>query len=183
MLSLLALSLVAATNGDTILTADPGACSLHYRVVHKLHEVEAVSRSVEAKALVSADGTVRVMVRAPVASFRSGDGNRDEHMLEAVEASRFPYATVKATGRVQLPAVLPAKIETVMDAVVDFHGVQAIEKVPVAIALAQDGTARVTGTFNLSLDRYHVDRPSLLFVKIDDACSITIDLTLRRGGP
>jgi hypothetical protein len=36
----------------------------------------------------------------------------------------------------------------------------------------------VTGTFNVSLDKYSIERPALLLVKIADACEMALDLTL-----
>ena len=38
---------------------------------------------------------------------------------------------------------------------------------------------RVRGSFQVSLESFRIERPSLLFVKIDDACRIDLDLLLR----
>jgi len=56
-------------------------------------------------------------------------------------------------------------------------------KVPVTVPLTveeRDGAIRVRGHFDLSLEAHRVERPSLLFVKIDDACGIDVDLLLRK---
>src|SRR5919204_4999619 len=71
--------------------------TLTYVVVHKLHEVVGTSRQVEGRALVEDDGSTKVQVRAKVASFDSGNSNRDAHMREATHEAAHPYATVKGT--------------------------------------------------------------------------------------
>ncbi len=182
MLNALWLLVVAAgaPAGDVVYAVDPGASELRYHVVHKLHEVEAESRAVETKALLAPDGSLQVMARAPVASFKSGDANRDEHMLEVMDAGAHPWVVFKGAGRVAVPPALPATVSAVLAGELDFHGVREPEQVPVTVVFAPDGTAHVTGTFRVSLDRYKVDRPSLLFVKIDDACTVGVDLTMRR---
>jgi hypothetical protein len=53
-------------------------------------------------------------------------------------------------------------------------------EVPVTAEFAADGSARVKGRLVVSLDAFHVERPSLLMVKLDDACAIDIDLKLGR---
>jgi hypothetical protein len=35
------------------------------------------------------------------------------------------------------------------------------------------------GSFDASLDAHGIERPSLLFAKVDDACRIEVDLLLR----
>ena len=185
MLSFLALLVLGAgvPNGAALYSVDPGASRLTYRIVHKLHEVDAESKAVEAKATLAADGTVQVMARAAVASFKSGDANRDEHMLEVVESGAHPFVTLKAVGHADVPTALPATTTVALACDLDFHGVHSTERFPVTIDVAADGTAHVTGSFNVSLDKYKVDRPSLLFVKVDDACLIKVDLTLKRTSP
>ena len=37
----------------------------------------------------------------------------------------------------------------------------------------------MTSRFEVSLDKYAVERPSLLFVKIEDACDIEVDFWLQ----
>jgi hypothetical protein len=54
--------------------------------------------------------------------------------------------------------------------------------VPVTVEFAADGSARVKGKLAISLDAHRVERPSLLTIKIDDACTIDLDLLLRRAG-
>jgi polyisoprenoid-binding protein YceI len=177
---LLALLLAAGLSPGT-LAVDPAASTLRYHVVHKLHRVDAETRSVEGRAALKPDGTVQAMVRAGVAGFRSGDANRDGHMQEVLEAGRFPLATFRGLARLgpdlQLPATLP------MDGEVELHGVRRPVQVALAVERLADGSLRARTSFEVSLDAFGIERPSLLFVKVDDACRIDVELTLRPERP
>ena len=118
------------------------------------------------------------MVRVPVASFRSGDGNRDEHMLETLEAGKFPFVVLKGTARLG-PEREVSTTPVPMAAEVELHGVKTPVTVPVSLALQPDGSVHARGSFDVSLDAHRVQRPSLLFVKVEDNCHIDFDLVMR----
>ncbi len=177
---MIAALLIAAIVAPGTYSVDPAASTLRYLVTHKLHEVDATSKEVEGKALVRPDGSVLMEVRAPVASFKSGDGNRDEHMLEAMNVGTFPLATFKGLARLESGGALPEK-PIALQGQVELHGVKKPYTVPVTLALQPDGSLRVKSAFDVSLDAHGVERPSLLFVKIDDACHIHVDLVLRES--
>jgi polyisoprenoid-binding protein YceI len=162
-----------------VYSVDPASSRIGYLVTHKLHRVEGASAAVQGKVAFLADGRVQVMVRAPIASFRSGDANRDLHMQEALEASKHPQVTFKAATRLVLPAATPATLTLSLPGELEFHGRKQSERVELKVVQAAAGELRVTGRFEVSLDRYEVERPSLLFVPIDDACRIELDLVLR----
>jgi polyisoprenoid-binding protein YceI len=169
---------VLPSNGT--FTVDPAASTLRFTVVHKLHRVEGNAGSMEGKAIVKADGTVLAMVRVPVTSLRTGDGNRDEHMLEALEAGKFPFVVLKGIARLGAERQVPA-VPVTLDGEVELHGVKTTSAIPISVLLQPDGSVRARGSFDVSLDAHGVQRPSLLFVKIDDACHIDFDLVLRGG--
>lgn len=165
---------------------DPDASTARYFVVHKLHKVDAASRRLEGKAVIQADGRVLAMVRAPVGSFDSGDGNRDAHMQEVLDTQHFPYVVFKATGR--LPGDLPAAggaapVDLTLTGEVELHGVKRPVTVPVKIEIRPDRTLRVRGELVVSLDAHGIERPSLLFVRLDDACRVEVDLALKELAP
>lgn len=177
------LLLAALAQAPRVLAVDPQHSALAYNVVHKLHKVRGESKSVEARAALSADGTARVMVRVPVKSFLSGDGNRDEHMQEVLDAQKHPYVVYKGTTRLEAPTAFPATVDVVLDGELDFHGVKRPLKVPLTLEFRSEGAVTAKGGFSVSLDEFKVERPSLLFVKIDDACRIEVDLTLAAEAP
>jgi polyisoprenoid-binding protein YceI len=170
--------LVAATIPAGAFTVDPVASTIRYTIVHKLHRVEAVSREIEGKAVVNADGSALAMVRVPSSSFRSGDGNRDGHTLEAVEAGKYPFVVVKGRASLGKDRALPDG-PLLLEGELDFHGVKSPLRVPLTLALMPDGGIRAHGSFDTSLESHKVERPSLLFVKVDDTCRVEVDLVLR----
>jgi len=164
--------LLAADVAPGSYAVDPSSSTLRYVVTHKLHEVDATSKEVEGRAVVRPDGSAITEIRAQVASFRSGDGNRDEHMLETMNVGSYPYVIFKGLAHAGTGAVQ-------MQGQVELHGVKKQYPVPVMVEAQPDGSLHVKGAFDVSLDAHGIERPSLLFVKIDDACHIEVDLVLR----
>ncbi len=171
--------LLAAAPSVRSLAVDPAASVVRFHVNHKLHAVDGRSSAIEGKALVDSDGAVRAMVRIPASSFESGDANRDANMRETLEVSRHPYVVLKAAGRIDPGATPGRPVEPTLAGELDFHGVRRPVSVPVTVTFSDDGGARVTARLALSLDSYRIDRPSLLFVKLDDDCAVNVDLVLR----
>jgi polyisoprenoid-binding protein YceI len=175
------LALLVSSADPHALTLDAAASAVRFHVNHKLHTVDGVSRAAEGKAMLDADGTVRTMVRIPVQSFDSGDSNRDSHMLETLQAGKFPYVIFKGVGKV--PGNAPGKpAQVVLRGELDFHGVKRAVEVPVTVEFGKDGSARVQGKMVVSLEAHQVERPSMLTIKLDDECSIAFDLKLGRSG-
>jgi polyisoprenoid-binding protein YceI len=166
--------------GVRTLAVDAGTSTIRFHVVHKFHDIAGTSTRVEGKAVMSEDGTVLAMVRVPVATFDSGEANRDANMREVLEASKYPFVVFK--GRAQLGrGAQPTTGPATMNGEVELHGVKQPVVVPLSVDPSGDGAVRVRGTFDVSLQAHHVERPSLLFVKIDDRCRIDVDLVLRDG--
>ncbi len=181
---LLAFALLAAAGAradapaDHVLSLVSPASTMRYHIVHKLHTVEATSTDLDGKAMFKADGTVQVMVRAKVSGFRSGDTNRDEHMMEVMEAASFPTVTFKGLAKIPPPASYPAKADIAVAGELELHGKKFPETINVHVDMTSATAWHVTGTFNVSLDKYSIERPALLLVKISDACEMALDLTL-----
>jgi polyisoprenoid-binding protein YceI len=178
--ALLALLLAATLPPQGAFGVDSAASTIQYTIVHKLHRVAGTSHEVEAKAILKDDGSLLTMVRVPVASFRSGDANRDEHMLEAMDAGKFPYVVFKGIARLGSTHDLPSG-PLPLNGELELHGVKTPLMVPVTVLQRPDGSLRARGSFGVSLDAHHVERPSLLFVKVDDDCHIDFDLVMREG--
>ena len=175
----LALLLADASTGQT-----PGqsyelrAGTLSYTLVHKLHEVTGSSQKLEGRALFLPDGTGRVQVRATVASFESGNANRDEHMREATHEVAHPNASVKGTLQ-GLALPLTAKTGVSLHATVELNGVKQAVEIPLVLEPVAGGGVHGTFSFPVSLDAFKVERPELFFVKVDDKVVIHGDLTFE----
>jgi hypothetical protein len=171
MLALVAI-LLCAPQGGQLLDLREG--TLSYTVVHKLHEVRGTSRKMEGRALAQPDGVVRVQVRAKLATFDSGNSNRDEHMREVTHEASHPYAEVKGSmSGVTLPLTESRKVT--LHATVELNGEKQAIDVPVKLEPAGAGV-RATFSFPISLDLFKVERPQLLLIKVDDRATISGDL-------
>jgi polyisoprenoid-binding protein YceI len=163
------------------LAVDTKSSTLTYHLVHKMHKVDGVSHKVEGKARIAPDGKAQVMIRVPSESFDSGNVNRDAHMKEAVEAAKYPFVEVKAMADgVTPPATFPTTQQKTFKAQLAFHGVQQLFDLPVELTWQSAQKVEAKATFNISLDGYKVERPSLMFVKVDDALKIDAKLTFAR---
>jgi polyisoprenoid-binding protein YceI len=159
------------------LQVDRGHSSITYTLVHKLHKVDGTSHQLEGKARLLPDGKAQVMVRVPAASFDSGNVNRDEHMKETVEAARFPTVELKALGEgVTPPASFPATVTRTFKAQLAFHGQQKLFDLPVELTWEAPDRVRAHAQFPVSLDYFKVERPSLMFVKVEDELKIDAKL-------
>jgi polyisoprenoid-binding protein YceI len=178
---LAALALLAAAAEPQAYAVDDARSVIRFHVDHKLHATDGRSSQIEGKAVVQPDGKVLTMIRVPVASFDSGDANRDSNMRETLEASRLPFVVFKGVSSLVVPAARGKAIPATIRGELEFHGIKRPIDVPVTLEFADDGTASVKGKMKLSLDAFKVERPSLLMIKLDDACAIEFDLTLRKS--
>src|SRR5512142_402604 len=126
----LALSLAGAA-GPQPYTVDAARSAIRFHVHHKLHAADGRSSSIEGKAIVQPDGKVLAMVRIPVATFDSGDANRDANMRDTLEAGRFPSAASKAITTLVLPAALGTGLPTTTQRQLPFPAVPRPATVPI----------------------------------------------------
>jgi hypothetical protein len=156
-----------------LLALDKG--EIRYTVVHKLHEVTGTTRKLEGLARLQPGGPTLVQVRAPVATFDSGNSNRDAHMREATHEPLHPVAELKGTlPPVTLPLAGPQDLT--LDARVELNGIQQKQAIPVHLEPSGPRAVRAKFSFPISLDAYRVDRPELLLIKVDDRAVISGDV-------
>ena len=179
--ALAALALLAAAAEPQAYAVDDAHSVIRFHVNHKLHASDGRSSQIEGKAVVQPDGRVLTMIRVPVASFDSGDANRDSNMRETLDASRLPFVVFKGVTSVVVPVARGKPIATTIRGELEFHGVKQPVEVPVTLLFSGDGAAEVKGKLKVSLDSYKIERPSLLMIKLDDECAIEFDLTMRKA--
>ena len=152
--------------------------TLTYTVIHKLHEVKGTTNQLQGRAQLQPDGTLRVQVRAKVSSFDSGNGNRDEHVREVTHEPAHPFVQVKGSAP-NVAVGAPADVK--LDATIDLNGVQKQQQIAVHLEPRQGGGVRAKFSFPISLDAFHVERPELLFVKVEDKAQIEGDLVFTEA--
>lgn len=183
MTSLVLLSLCSAL---VVQAAPPPTFTLKrgtvsYKIIHKLHEVTGTSQAARGTAKLLKNKTLEVRASVPVATFDSGNANRDAHMLEAVEAARFKTVELRARmPNFRLPPKFPAKARMKVPAQISFHGVEREETLALDITFQDAKRVVVNATFTVSLEAYKVERPSLMFIQINDPMTVVADLHFEK---
>jgi hypothetical protein len=181
-LAALALGTVARAEAPPLsLVVDPQASTVTYHLVHKLHRFDGTSHAVDGRARILPTGAAQVMMRIPVASFDSHNVNRDEHMKETVEAARYPDVELKALGDgLGVTGPFPTTVQRTMKAQITLHGVQQLVDIPVAVTFESADRVHARASFTVSVDSFKIERPSLMFVKIEDAMKLDADVVFKR---
>jgi polyisoprenoid-binding protein YceI len=177
--SLVALLVVASAPVPGSFSVVPSSSLVKFHLHHTMHEVDGRSTQIEGKAVVGADGRVLTMIRIPVASFETGDGNRDAHMRQTLEAGKFPFVVFKGVTGLTLPVALGKPLETRLQGELEFHGVKHPVDLPATVQFGDGGAIAVHAKFPVSLDAYKIERPALLFVKVDDDVQLDVKLELE----
>lgn len=161
------------------LAIDKKESSLTYHAIHKLHTVHARSTAVDGRARLLPNGA-QVMIRVPSDSFDSQNTNRDAHIKESIEAEKFPLIELRAlVDGFVLPTTFPTTIDKTVKAQLIFHGVTKTLDLPVKIVVESATKIRATASFAVSLEAFKVERPQLMFVKVND--QVKIDAVLVFG--
>lgn len=161
-----------------------GGGRVEYVLVHKFHTIVGACPKVEARASFEdgGDGTgsLRMMARAPVACFDSGNQNRDSNAMATVDAGKHPLVIVKGIARgVKLPPTGKATFR--FDASIELKGMTVSHPIDVVVERVDGGSVTATFDFRESLAAHQVERPSLLMVKVEDELRIRGALTLERA--
>lgn len=148
------------------------ASTLTYHVSHPLHHVEGVSHAARGKGICHA-GVCNFLAAVPVKSFKSGDTNRDLHMIEVVRGAKFPLVTV----RTQLPESDLKGGSIHVNLTIQFAG-QTAHYNQVPFKLVPEGKAiRIVGTIPTKVSDFKIKPPELLAMPIKDAIPVDVDMT------
>lgn len=147
---------------------------ISYEGKHPLHSWKAVCREVDCVVTYDEDEAKleTVAISAKVMAFDSRNTNRDSHALEALEALTYPKINFTSA---QLSR---SESNLIINGSLNFHGITK----PLTInakTYTEGNVIRVEGAFPVTLSEFKVDRPSLLFVKIEDEIKINFSFTFR----
>jgi polyisoprenoid-binding protein YceI len=155
--------------------------SVGYHVVHPLHKVNGKSKAISGKAVITPAGRAQVAISVAADSFDSGNANRDAHVKEVIEAAKHPRVEIKAVADgITVPASFPSTVEKPFKVQVSFHGVQQVIDLPVKVTFESATRVRAQAALQLSLEGFKVERPSLMFKKVDDALKIEADVVFGK---
>lgn len=156
-----------------------GTGTVEYRMVHKFHKVTGVSKAMVVRGTVDGSG-LKLMARAQVRTFDSDNANRDEHMMETVEGEKYPWVSVRAAAPgFKLPTSGSATIN--VNAEVELHGVPVTHPIAIKVETKDGVHFKASFEFDESLTAHKIERPSLMFVPVDDNIRIvgSADVTAK----
>jgi polyisoprenoid-binding protein YceI len=169
--SALALALAGAIPASAkTYQAIKGESTLSYHLVHTMHKVTGVSKDFQCLVELSPDTvSSKIQVSAAVSTFDSRNSSRDSHMLEVVEAMKYPRVEFASES------VKPEGDGYRVAGTLRFHGVAKPVDFHVTPRIRGD-KVEITGAFDLKLTDFKVKPPSLLVVSVHDDFRISFDL-------
>ena len=148
-------------------TYETSASSVKYSMVHKLHSWEGVSKElkVATKWNEQKNEIEQISIVVNVATFNSGLSSRDSHMMEVLDGLTYPRI-IFSSNSVQYTSdgiLVKGKLQ--------FHGIERMIETKVKQEKINRRTV-FTGSLPVLLEDYKVERPGLLFVKVDNLVKI-----------
>ncbi len=148
--------------------------TLSYHMSHPIHEVDGISTAARGKGACQ-NGKCDFLIAAPVNTFKSGDSNRDLHMVQVVRGAENPMVVVRAT----FPDAELVSSTIYVDLQVQFAGQTAhYQHVPFQKS-GNGNQARITGTIPSTCSDFKIDRPSFLTVPIKNEIPVRVDMTWK----
>ena len=148
-------------------TYETSASSVKYSMVHKLHSWEGVSKElkVATKWNEQKNEIEQISIVVNVATFNSGLSSRDSHMMEVLDGLTYPRIIFSSSSVQYTPEGILVKGK------LQFHGVERMIETKVKLE-KQNRKLIFSGSLPVLLEDYKVERPSLLFVKVDNLVKI-----------
>ena len=152
-------------------TYETSASSVKYSMVHKLHSWEGVSKElkVATKWNEQKNEIEQISIVVNVATFNSGLSSRDSHMMEVLDGLTYPRIIFSSSSVQYTPEGILVKGK------LQFHGVERMIETKVKLE-KQNRKLVFSGSLPVLLEDYKVERPGLLFVKVDNLVKIDFQL-------
>ena len=138
-----------------------------YFGVHYLHKWEGSTSDV--KGVVSYDKNIdqyECSISVPLNTFSSGNDNRDSNMLIYCKAFDFPNINFQSTSI----KVNESTLE--IEGKIEFAGEEKEIKTNAKLNSLDNNLFAIEGELDILLSEFKVERPSLLFVEIEDLVKI-----------
>lgn len=184
-MTFIALLLWALTPGK-VLPAEPlrytfgPESTVSYQVTHPIHGATGVSHRLTGMVALtpgpSPELVLPLRLVVPLASFDSGNRNRDRNMLDVMRAARYPEAilVVEAVKWSEKRAEgNGTSAEGTATGTVTLKGVTRPVTLPLSGSI-RDGRLEVRSRFSILLSEFGIERPSLLFRAIDDKVELEV---------
>ena len=150
-----------------------GESKIVYHLKHPLHDVKGVSADVKCFLDISDDSLLtKVSAKTLASAFNSGNSNRDSHVLELLEALKYPYVEFESDS------VSRTEKGYQVFGQLTFHGVKRPVKFEAIPTYIKD-RIRITSGFTVKLSEFKIKRPTLLMIPTEDALHIEILLVIK----
>jgi hypothetical protein len=170
-LGLLAAPLAAQAQTQYVLAKS----TLTYHMSHPIHQVDGTSSDAKGKGACAA-ANCDFLIAAPVNTFKSGDSNRDLHMVQTVRGAQFPMVVVRTT----LSNPIPPDGAIYADLEVQFAGQTAhYQHVPFQ-KTTTGNQVHIVGTVPSTCSDFKIDPPSFLTVAIKNEIPVRVDMTWQQ---
>ncbi len=149
---------------------------LTYTVKHTLKTSHGFSEELKGK-IKCAHQSCEVLIAVPVNTFKSGDTNRDLHMIQTTKGAIFPMIVARTTLKesdLESPHSLdlPFKLQ--------FAGKEA-DVIAKNMKIDSDHENRmVNGSLALSLKSFGIEAPSLLGMSIEDQVEVSFNANWKK---
>jgi polyisoprenoid-binding protein YceI len=152
-------------------TYETSASSVTYSMVHKLHSWQGVSKDlkVATKWNEQKNEIEQISIVVNVATFNSGLSSRDSHMMEVLDGLTYPRIIFSSSSVQYTPDGILVKGK------LQFHGVERMIETKVKLEKVNRRWL-FTGSLPVLLEDYKVERPGLLFVKVDNLVKINFQV-------
>ena len=105
-------------------------------------------------------------VAIPINTFSSGNDSRDSNMLIYCKAYDFPNVSFESKS------IQVDNSSINIEGIIEFAGVKKVIKTKARLNNLQDSEFFIEGEFEILLSEFGIERPSLMFVKIEDSVKI-----------
>ena len=161
---LLAILLIATIHGRDF-TIKQGEVT--YYGYHLLHDWKGTSKHIGGNftfesSLENFDGIISI----PVKSFDSGNSNRDSNMLVYCKGIQYPDISFRPKEIIK-----DDNLVTIKGLLIFAGNVQNLTT-SASVKAISDNSCSAEGKFDIFLSKFDIERPSLLFTKIEDRISI-----------
>jgi polyisoprenoid-binding protein YceI len=150
---------------------DKSKSSITYSMNHILHAWDGTSKDLNGVVVLGAENKIeKVAIATKVSAFDSENSNRDAHLLEVVEALKYPNISFYSTSITE-----SKKGELDVKGVLQFHGVNKEVSFKANTASVK-GNTQVTGNFIFLIEDFKIERPSFMLKPVDNEVKIKFDV-------
>lgn len=152
------------------VTANTATSSFMYGLHHPLHSFESRAKDFKCVGVYNSETKQLEVVAAMVAvkNFDSGNSNRDSHVIEALEALKYPNITFSSEEITYSGNEVTAKGKLV------FHGETKAFTIKGTQSL-NGGNLSINGKFDVNMTQFGVKPPSLMGMSTDEEIKVSFD--------